>query len=370
MHGQEANPAKDEGRSKRRPRYRGAFPRSFQERYKELHPDQFPEMQEHVRAQGRTPAGTHIPVLLDEVIDCLRPLQGEVVADLTLGYGGHALAFLEHIGPEGRLFGFDVDAVELDRARCRLEQAGFGKQVTLLRSNFAGVDKALRANQVPGFDILFADLGVSSMQIDDPQRGLSYKQDGPLDMRMDLRIPQTAADLLASMSRNDLSDLLRDHGDEPDHDRIAAEIVRRRIQSPILRTKELVRLVFEVKGLPRRKWSNGKSPAEREIHPAARTFQALRMRVNDESGCLRQLLRIAPYCLNPEGRIGIISFHSGEDRIVKRAFRAGLRDGIFTTVSDQPLRPGPTETRNNPRSRSAKFRWARTPESANSRGPV
>ena len=336
---------------KRRIRYRGTHPRRFEERYKELDPRQYPEMQEHVRAQGRTPGGTHVPVLLDEVMAALDPRPGETVADCTLGYGRHAAEFLRRIGPGGVLIGTDVDAAQLERTRRRLEAAG--ATVHLYRSNFAGLAKPLRELGIEGYDAILADLGVSSMQIDDPARGFSYKHDGPLDMRMDDRIRQTAADLLRTLSAEDLAGALHTLADEPDADLIAQHIVQQRERRHITRTLDLVAVICEAKGIDRR----GRPGAG--LHPAALTFQALRMLVNDELGALKQLLRLAPHCLRPGGRVGIISFHSGEDRLVKLSFRDGVRAGIYAEASDEPVRPSPAEVRSNPRSASAKFRWAR-----------
>jgi 16S rRNA (cytosine1402-N4)-methyltransferase len=339
---------------KRRPRYKGTHPRRFEERYKELNPEQYPEMQEHVRAQGRTPGGTHVPVLLNEVMACLNPQPGEIVADCTVGYGGHAMEFLRRIGPSGLLIGADVDAAQLERARQRLETAG--ETFHLYRSNFAGIAKPLHELGIEGYDVILADLGVSSMQIDDPSRGFSYKHDGPLDMRMDDRIRQTAADLLRTLSEADLAEALRALADEPDAESVAQCIVQERERRPIQRTLELVEVIFQAKGIaPRsRRGSAASGP-----HPAALTFQALRMLVNDELGALKQLLRLAPHCLRSGGRIGIISFHSGEDRLVKLSFRDGVRASLYAEASDEPVRPSPQEIRSNPRSSSAKFRWAR-----------
>jgi 16S rRNA (cytosine1402-N4)-methyltransferase len=344
---------------RRRPRYAGKYPRQYDLRYKELHPEVYPEIQEHVRARGRTPAGTHIPILVNEVMGCLRPMPGDVVADCTVGCGGHAAEFVKRIRPEGRLIGLDVDAAQLETARRRL--ADVHGSVALHRSNFAGVDKVLAAEQLDGFDIIFADLGFSSVQVDDPSRGFSYKFDGPLNMRMDDRRRRTAADLLASMSMDELSAALRDLADEPDHERIARAIVDHRATQPITQTLQLVHLIFQVKGLSRRTWRRQIPGSEARLHPAARTFQALRILVNDELAGLAQLLRVAPYCLRPGGRIGIISFHSGEDRLVKKSFREGLQAGMYAAIADEVIRPAAEERRSNPRSASAKFRWARRP---------
>lgn len=364
-------PSETPGPRRRRPRYGGTHPRRFDERYKELDPGSFPEIQEHVRAQGRTPAGTHIPVLLSEVMDSLAPKPGEIVADCTLGYGGHALEFLRRIGPTGTLIGLDLDAPQLERTRARLATALITSpeskfdapgteqpSVRLHRSHFAGLGKIMGKEGIPGCDIVFADLGVSSMQIDDPARGFSYKHDGPLDMRMDDRLVRTAADFLAKLSREEMAEAFIELADEPDAGRIAESIVRRRATRPIARTGQLVDLVFEVKGMSRRAWRERPADQRSQLHPAARTFQALRMLVNDEVSGLAQFLRVAPHCLRPGGRLGIISFHSGEDRQVNESFQAGLAGGTFAAVCETPIRPSPAEVASNPRSRSALFRWA------------
>lgn len=352
----------------RRPRYSGAHPKKFDERYKELNPGAFPELQQHVRDQGRTPAGTHIPVMLEEVLAALAPGPGETVADCTLGYGGHALEFLKRIAPGGQLIGLDVDAAQFERTTARLQEAIrmlLGEQpaepkiaLSTHRSHFAGLGKIL-ANQGAGVcDIIFADLGVSSMQIDDPERGFSYKHDGPLDMRMDARLPLMAADWLARLSVDELAAYLFQLADEPDAERIAKAIVKGRESRPITRTGELVDIIFAVKGISRRAWRE-RPPSDRgKLHPAARTFQALRILVNDEMKSLSQFLRIAPYCLTPGGRIGIISFHSGEDRLVENSFQEGLESGVYSSICDQCVRPAAEEIAKNPRSRSAIFRWA------------
>jgi 16S rRNA (cytosine1402-N4)-methyltransferase len=342
---------------RRRPRYRGTHPKRYAERYKEHNLASYPEMEAHLQAKGSTPAGTHIPVLVEEVMACLRPAPGEVVVDCTVGYGGHAREFLQRIAPGGRLIGLDVDAAELERTRKRLGRTE--APVSFYHSNFAGLAKVLGQEKLDGFDIIFADLGVSSMQIDNPERGMSYKHEGPLDMRMDDRIKETGADLLKRLSEEELSQELWELADEPDHRKIARQIVARRTVEPITRTSQLAQVVFEAKGLDPKLWRRQRREAKAgSLHPAARTFQALRILVNDELGSLRELLRIAPYCLRPGGRLGIISFHSGEDRLVKQSFRAGVRGGAYASAAEEVVTPTTPEIRANPRSASAKFRWA------------
>jgi 16S rRNA (cytosine1402-N4)-methyltransferase len=375
--GQPGEPRPPERR--RRARYRGTHPRAFEQRYKELDAQAYPGIHEHVRQQGRTPAGTHVPVLVEEVLARLEPRAGQVVVDCTIGYGGHAEQFCRRIGPTGRLVGLDLDAEQLRRTGERLAAAVPGVPLALHQVNFAALAKVLAAEVLDGCDVLLADLGVSSMQIDDPARGLSYKHDGPLDMRLGPRVPRTAADLLAEMAGEELAAMLRDLADEPDAAGIARRIVQARAQRPIRRTGQLVEIILRAKGgegavrhgPPARRGGPGKGdrhPPRREPvpisgdegpHPAARTFQALRIAVNNELENLAQLLRVAPYCLRPGGRVGIISFHSGEDRLVKHAFREGLRLGAYQAIAEEVIRPTASEVRSNPRSSPARFRWAR-----------
>jgi len=366
------NPPSDEQvPRRRRPRYSGTHPKRFEQRYKELDPAAHPSMHEHIRAQGRTPAGTHVPVLVDEVMAALGPQPGDVVADCTIGHGGHARAFIRRIGPTGRLIGLDLDAAQLERTGAKLvgqatefdadgseSIAAEHARVSLHRSHFAGLGKILAREGVDGCDVILADLGVSSMQIDDPARGFSYKHDGPLDLRMVNRLARTAADWLARLSLEELTACLSDFADEPDAARIAEVIVRRRAVRPMTQTRDLVDAVFEAVGLTRRAWRNRGSEQRGALHPAARTFQALRMLVNDELSGLEQFLRVVPYCLRDGGRVGIISFHSGEDRRVEQSFAEGLQSGIYAAIAETPIRPSPAELRDNPRSRSALLRWA------------
>ena len=342
---------------KRRPRYRGTHPRRFDQKYKEHNIEAHPELREHLIAKGKTPATTHIPIMTEEVMECLAPKPGEIVADCTVGYGGHAMEFMKRIGPDGKLIAFDIDNAELERTKERLNKE-IGR-ASFYRSNFAGIANVLGKEQIDGYDVIFADLGVSSMQIDNPERGLSYKYDGPLDMRMDDRTKQTGADLLKTLSEDELANAFWELSDEKDHRKIAHMIVTEREKKPITTTQQLVDLIFRSKGLTAKAWKqkqlNSKSGL---LHPAALVFQALRILVNDELGTLRELLRVAPYCLRPGGRIGIISFHSGEDRLVKKSFRDGFRNGTYQAAAEKVIVPQKKEIFTNPRSSSAKFRWA------------
>ena len=343
----------------RRPRYSGTHPKSFQQKYKEHNIEAYPELKAHLQAKGKTPASTHIPVLTKEVLEYLKPMQGEVVIDCTVGHGGHALEFIKRIGPNGKLIGLDVDSTELERTRQRLSEVS--TPVSFYYSNFAGISNVLGKEKLDGYDIIFADLGISSMQIDNPDRGFSYKYKGPLDMRMDDRLKQNASDLLNSLSEEKLAKAFLELADEPDHKEIASQIIIERTERTITETGQLVDIIFDAKGIDQKAWRQQRRTDKiKSLHPAARVFQALRMLVNDELGCLRELLRVAPYCLRPGGRIGIISFHSGEDRIVKHSFRDGVKNGTYLSISESVIMPEKEEINSNPRSKSAKFRWAVT----------
>lgn len=309
------------------------------------------------RARNKTIAGTHIPVLTEEVIAQLAPRPGQVVVDCTLGYGGHATAFLKRIGPAGRLIGIDADGIELERTKKRL--SSIDAPMSFHHSNFVRLPRIMQREKLDSFDIIFADLGVSSMQVDDPSRGISYKNDSPLDMRMDTRLQRTGADLLAGLSADELSDALWELSDEPDHKLIADMIVAQQRSKPITQTSQLLRLILNAKGLTEKTWKKQqKNSAFGSLHPAARTFQALRILVNDELNSLKELLRIAPDSLRANGRIGIISFHRGEDTLVQNAFEEGIKNGLYTSIAGDPITPKVKEVRANPRSASAKFRWA------------
>lgn len=343
---------------RRRVRYGGTHPKRFKDKYKEHDIDAHPELRQHLRNKGKTPADTHIPILVAEIMSTLNPSAGDVVADCTLGYGGHACEFARRIGLGGKLVGIDIDGGQLKRTRVRLAEMCPDVPMEFHRSNFAGIANVMAQEATDGFDIIFADLGLSSMQIDNPARGMSYKQDGPLDMRMDDRRMQTAADLLNTLPEEAISDALWELSDEPDHQAIAQKIIQERQVNPLMQITQLVELVFEVKGLTVSEYKHQQRQRPNGLHPAARTFQAIRILVNDEQATLKELLRVLPYCLRPGGRAGIISFHSGEDRLVKKSFASRCREGLFRTASKEVIVPTSDEISTNTRSASAKFRWA------------
>jgi 16S rRNA (cytosine1402-N4)-methyltransferase len=315
------------------------------------------------RGQRSTPAGEHWPVMLEEVLAVLRPQPGETAVDCTVGWAGHAGHLLRLVGCEGQLIGIDFDKENLPRARERLQAVG--SWFALHQGNFAGLPAILAAEGVSSVDAVVADLGMSSMQVDDAERGFSYRRDGPLDMRMDRSRGKTAAQLLATISQKELGDALREWGDEPHAQTIAAAIVAARQRQPLERTAQLAGIILDATREDREgaEWRLHPGPKRWNLHPAARTFQVLRILVNRELANLEQLLRVLPDCLKPGGRAAIISFHSGEDRLVKSAFRAGLAAGTYARTSPEPLRATEEEKAANPRARSAKLRWAERAES-------
>jgi 16S rRNA (cytosine1402-N4)-methyltransferase len=336
-------------RPKRRPRYPGRNPRRFEEKYKEHNPARYADTVEKVLASGKTPAGTHRPVMAREILEVLAPKPGEIAVDCTLGFGGHARELLARIQPGGRLLGLDADPVELPKAEARLRALGFGADVfTAHRSNFAGLPQILAAAEIAGADIILADLGVSSMQLDDPRRGFSVKNEGPLDMRMNPSRGQPASAFLARIRPDALEKALTGNADEP---RAAA-------LAPILSGRSFATTTALAGAIRAALPRLNKEDCELTIR---RVFQALRIAVNDEFSALETFLRHLPACLNPGGRAAILTFHSGEDRRVKKSFEAGFRDGVYGEIAREVLRPGADERRANPRSTPAKLRWAVKP---------
>lgn len=334
----------------RRPRYAGRHPRAFCEKYKELNPDRYAADVQKVLAAGKTPAGSHRPIMVEEVLRCLRPKPGDVAVDCTLGGGGHAHAILDRVLPGGRLLGLDVDPIELPRTEARLRAAGYGPQAFVAhRSNFAGLPQVLAAAGLAAADLVLADLGVSSMQLDNPDRGFSYKGGGPLDLRMNPSRGESGSQLLTRVGEAALAELLDENADEPHAGIIAAVLTQQPITTTTL-LEHVVRL-----GLHQARPDLAKDDVTMSVR---RTLQALRIAVNDEFSALESLLRSLPQCLSPGGRVVILTFHSGEDRRVKKAFQAGHRAGVYSAKADEVIRSSMEETRANPRAASAKLRWA------------
>jgi len=338
---------------KRRPRYAGRNPRHFHEKYKELNPDRYASEVQKVLRSGKTPAGMHRSIMVEEILRVLAPKPGEVAIDVTLGYGGHARALLENIQPGGKLIGLDVDPIELPRTEERLRTAGFGPEAfAAYRSNFAGLPQVLAKEELSGADMILADLGVSSMQLDNPERGFAYKESGPLDMRMNPSRGEPASRFLVHVSEDKLTQLLEENSDEP-HARLIGRALKKR---PIGTTQELDRVIRDAILSARQQLA--KEDLESSVR---RTFQALRIAVNDEFSALDSFLRHLPNCLKPGGRVAVLTFHSGEDRRVKKSFQAGHRSGIYSAIANEVIRPGFEEVRANPRASSAKLRWAVRP---------
>lgn len=338
----------------RRVRYSGLHPRKFSEKYKELNPERHADTVQKIIASGKTPAGMHRPICVKEILEVLAPRPGEIAVDATLGYGGHTSELLPLLQPGGRLIALDVDPLELPRTEERLRARGFtAEQLAIHRSNFAGLSKVLALEQIAGVDLVLADLGLSSMQIDNPERGFTFKSEGPLDLRMNPQRGQPASAWLTSVAEPELALLLEENSDEPRAKIIASAIIQARNRGPLLTTTTLARVIREA--LTQHTPARDKSEIDTSIR---RTFQAIRIQVNDEFNVLENFLRQLPYCLNPGGRVAILTFHSGEDRRVKKAFQAGERDGLYSSVAREVIRPGAEELRSNPRSTSAKLRWA------------
>jgi 16S rRNA (cytosine1402-N4)-methyltransferase len=339
----------------RRRRYAGKNPRAFQDRYKELNPERYAPDVEKILASGRTPAGTHRPIMVAEVLRCLRPEPGEVAIDCTLGGGGHARALLERVLPGGRVIGLDVDPAELPRTEAQLRSAGFGPEAFVARQgNYAGLSKVLAAEGLPSADMVLADLGVSSMQLDAPGRGFSFRRDEPLDMRMDPTTGPSAEEAIRDVDERTLADVIFTFGEERFSRRIARAIVHARAAGGIRTTGQLAALVRQA--VPRKGYSR--------IDPATRTFQAIRIWVNRELEGLDAFLAQAADRLNAGGRLAVITFHSLEDRIVKHTFRALQSEGRLAVRTKRPLVPGEAEIERNPRARSAKLRAAERPDDA------
>lgn len=341
------NPTPAPAPHQRRPRYAGKHPRRFEEKYKERNPERYAGTVAKVIASGKTPAGTHRPIMVGEILQVLAPRPGEIGVDCTLGYGGHAREILQRIQPGGKLLGLDADPIELPKTEARLRALGYGPDTFIAqRSNFAGLPQVLATHGLAGADFILADLGVSSMQLDDPSRGFSLKHDGPLDMRLNPRRGQSASALLKGIKPDALAELLVANADEPNAALLAPALAGQSFAT----TGELARAIRGA--VPRFK----RESADLAIR---RVFQALRIAVNDEFSALEMFLRNLPACLKPGGRAAILTFHSGEDRRVKKSLVAELRAGVYSEISPEVIRPSPEEMRSNPRSAPAKLRWAR-----------
>lgn len=338
---------------KRRVRYKGKYPKKFEEKYKELQPEKYQETVEHVIRKGNTPAGMHISIMVKEIIDFLNIQPGEIGFDATLGYGGHTKAMLKCLNGKGHIYATDVDPEESDKTKKRLADQGFGEDLlTVKLQNFCTIDEI--AKEVGGFDFILADLGVSSMQIDNPKRGFSFKVDGPLDLRLNQDAGISAAERLDTITRDELAGMLYENSDEPYCEELAKAITDEIRKGNRIDTTTKLRQVIEktLDFLPE------KEKKDTIKKTCQRTFQALRIDVNREFEVLYEFMEKLPDALRPGGRVAILTFHSGEDKLVKKALKEGYKAGIYSDYAKDVIRPSAQECAQNGRARSTKMRWA------------
>ena len=342
-----------EQQHKRRVHYSGKYPKKFEEKYKEQNPDKYKDTIDHVIAKGSTPAGMHISIMVKEILDFLQIQPGQQGLDCTLGYGGHTRKMLEKLEGRGCIYGLDVDPIESEKTVKRLRNAGFGEDAFKFRLiNFANIDQV--AAEAGGFDFVLADLGVSSMQIDNPERGFSYKVDGPLDLRLDPAHGESAAERLKHITRDEFVGMMVENSDEPYAEEIADKVFSLMKKGESIDTTTALREAIEsaLWKLPK----DEKADAVKKS--CARVFQALRIDVNSEFEVLYAFLEKLPGILNPGGRVAILTFHSGEDRLVKKSFKELYKSEVYSEISSDVIRPSAEECRVNPRSKSTKMRWA------------
>lgn len=338
---------------KRRVHYSGTHPKRFEEKYKEHDPEKYADTIEKVISKGSTPAGMHISICVNEILDFLQIQPGQQGLDATLGYGGHTRRMLEKLQGKGHMYALDVDPIEIVKTKQRLADAGYGEDIlTIKQTNFRNIDQV--AEEAGGFDFILADLGVTSMQIDNPDRGFTYKFDGPLDLRLDPEKGESAAERLREVSYEELVGMFQENSDEPYAEEIATVIMKRN------RTKNYVETTTQMKEVIEEALSFVPENERKEAvkKSCQRCFQALRIDVNSEFEVLYDFLDKLPDALRPGGRVAILTFHSGEDRLVKRAFKVGVKAGVYSEVSKDVIRPSAEECARNPRARSTKMRWA------------
>lgn len=349
--------AEEQKEHKRRVRYKGTHPRTFSEKYKEHNPEKYADTIEKVIQKGSTPAGMHLPIMAEEILDffCIQP--GQQGLDATLGYGGHTRRMLEKLQGTGHIYALDVDPIESEKTEKRLRDAGVGEnRLTVKRTNFSDIDAV--AEEVGTFDFVLADLGVSSMQLDNPERGFSYKHDGPLDLRLDPSHGVPASKRLQELTQEEIEGMLRENADEPFAREIAKAIDQINRKKKELDTtkklRELIEMVLE-KNCPRLSARERRDVLKKTCQ---RVFQAIRIDVNSEFEALDAFLEKLPSVLKPGGRVAILTFHSGEDRMVKKSFRRGMKEGVYQEITRDVIRPSAGECRKNGRARSTKMRWA------------
>lgn len=342
-----------EQQHKRRVRYKGTHPRNFHEKYKELNPEKYKDTVEHVIAKGGTPAGMHISIMVQEILAFLQIQPGWHGLDATLGYGGHTAKMLECLKGEGHICALDVDPIEMEKTKARLAAMGYGEDIlTVIRQNFADIDLVAEAHGK--FNFVLADLGVSSMQIDNPKRGFTYKAEGPLDLRLDPTRGTSAAERLGELTQDELKGMLITNSDEPYAAEIAKAVMTAFRKGEVIETTTQLKAVIEraLSFIPEREKKEAVKKA------CARTFQALRIDVNSEFEVLEAFLEKLPDVLEPGARVAILTFHSGEDRLVKKSFQRFCREGIYSEISTDVIRPSAEECSRNSRARSTKMRWA------------
>ena len=342
-----------EKKHKRRVRYSGAYPKSYKEKYKELNPEKYADTVSRVIQKGSTPAGMHISICVSEILEFLQIKPGQTGLDATLGYGGHTQEMLKCLDSRGHLYALDVDPIESAKTKERLEKLGFGEDILSIRlQNFADIDRV--SEEAGLFDFVLADLGVSSMQIDNPDRGFSYKTEGPLDLRMNPEKGISAAERLRNITQEELQSMLLENADEPYAGEISREAVSRLKRGKTIDTTGDLRQVVEdaLAFLP------AAERRETVKKSCQRTFQALRIDVNNEFEALYSFMEKLPGILAPNGRVAILTFHSGEDRIVKKSFKQFYKEGLYREISNEVIRPSAEECSRNSRARSTKMRWA------------
>ncbi len=343
----------NEPKHQRRIRYKGTHPKSYTEKYKELQPDKYAETVAKVIQKGSTPAGMHRSICVDEIIEFLQITPGQIGLDATLGYGGHTLEILKCLDFKGHLFALDVDPIELPKTQERLANLGYGPEILSVRQmNFSDID--LIVSESGPLNFVLADLGVSSMQIDNPDRGFSFKSEGPLDLRLNPEKGISAAERLKTMTQEEMEGMFVENSDEPHAEVIARAIITATRKGIDISSTTLLKEIIAdaLKFIPE------KTRKEEVKKSCQRCFQALRIDVNSEFEVLYEFLEKLPEVLAPGGRVAILSFHSGEDRLVKKSFQHFFREGIYSEVAPGPIRPSAEERNTNSRARSAKLRWA------------
>lgn len=343
-----------EKQHKRRVRYSGTHPRSYKEKYKEHNPEKYADTIEKVILKGGTPAGMHISIMVNEILDFLQIKPGQTGLDATLGYGGHTKAMLKCLNGQGHIYALDVDPIESAKTKERLAAQGFGEDILTVRlQNFADLDLVVKETGKK-FDFILADLGVSSMQIDNPDRGFSYKVEGPLDLRMNPLKGVSAAQRLKEVTQEELEGMLVENADEPYATEIAATVMKWFKNGKTIETTTHMKQVIEQALVYAPKADRDEAVKK----SCARTFQALRIDVNSEFEVLYTFLEKLPEALAPNGRVAILTFHSGEDRLVKRSFKELAAAGVYSDVSKDVIRPSAEECFRNSRAKSTKMRWA------------